>query len=182
MNNAQLWLERMKESSRCQPALQTNGLYMSKYPNPIDRAEEMETLRAALAIVRAAEIELDEKPPILPAKCAHYLIATDADLLVVPANASAAGHHHAVEDIMGLSRCDALMVHVARPGTGANRVVVDIGIHGLVPVWHREYRPCLIDRVLHFVPDQDASKPAFKLSRRGLKQAVDFDALNPEGI
>lgn len=155
---------------------------MSKYPTVIDRAEEMETLRTALAIVRTAEIELDEKPPILPAKCSHYLIAANADLLIVPAHASTANNYHAVEDIMGLSRCDALMVYVARPGTGKNRAVVDIGIHGLVPVWHLEYRLCLIDRVLHFVPDQDASKPAFKLTRRGLKQAVDFDALNPEGI
>ncbi|HMO73876.1 MAG TPA: hypothetical protein PKD99_00330 [Sphingopyxis sp.] len=155
---------------------------MPKYPTVIDRAEEMETLRAALAIVRTAGIGLDEKPPILPAKCAHYLIAADADLLIVPANASAVGDHHAVEDMMGLSRCDALMVYVARPGTGKNRAVVDIGTHGLVPVWHREYRPCLIEGVLHFVPDQDASKPIFKLSRRGLKQAVDFDALDPEGI
>ena len=155
---------------------------MPKYPNAIDRAEEMETLRAALAIVRAAELELDEKVPILPAKCAHYLIAADADLLIVPAKPSAVGDHHAVEDIMGLSRCDALMVYVARPGTGKNRVVVDIGVHGLVPVWHREYRPCLIEGVLHLVPDQDASKPAFKLTRLGLKQATDFDALSAEGI
>lgn len=155
---------------------------MPKYPNVIDRAEEMEPLRAALAIIRTAGIELDEKVPILPAKCAHYLIAADADLLIVPAKPSAIGNHHAVEDIMCLSRCDALMVYVARSGTGANRVVVDIGIHGLVPVWHCEYRPGLIEGVLHFVPDQDASKPAFKLTRRGLKRAVDFDALNPEGI
>lgn len=155
---------------------------MPKYPNSIERAEEMETLRAALAIVRTAGIELDEKVPILPTKCAHYLIAADADLLIVPANASTAKCHHAVEDIMGLSRCDALMVYVARPGTGKNRAVVDIGIHGLVPVWHREYRPCLIEGVLHLVPDQDASGPAFKLTRLGLKQAADFDALNPEEI
>ena len=155
---------------------------MSNYPNSIDRAEEMETLRAALAIVRTAGIKLDEKPPILPTKCAHYLIAADADLLIVPAKPSTVGHHHAVEDIMGLSRCDALMIYVARPETGANRAVVDIGIHGLVPVWHREYRPCLIEGVLHFVPGQDASKPTFKLTRRGLKQAAEFDALNPERI
>lgn len=155
---------------------------MSKYPNAIDRAEEMETLRAALAIIRTAGIELDEKVPILPAKCAHHLVAADADLLIVPAKSATAGDHHAVEDIMCLSRCDALMVYVARPGTGENRVVVDIGIHGLVPVWHREYRPCLIEDMLHFVPDQDASGPAFKLTRRGLKQAADFDALSAEGI
>lgn len=155
---------------------------MPKYPNAIDRAEEMETLRAALAIVRTAELDLDEKVPILPTKRAHYLIAADADLLIVPAKSATAGDRHAVEDIMCLSRCDALTVHVARPGTGENRVVVDIGIHGLVPVWHREYRPCLIEGVLHFVPDQDASGPTFKLTRHGLKRAVDFDALNPEGI
>ena len=155
---------------------------MPKYPNAIDRAEEMETLRAALAIVRTAGIELDERAPVLPVKCSHYLIAADADLLIVPTKSATAGDRHAVEDIMCLSRCDALMVHVARPGTGENRVVVDIGIHGLVPVWHREYRPCLIEGVLHFVPDQDASGPTFKLTRHGLKRAVDFDALNPEWI
>ena len=83
---------------------------------------------------------------------------------------------------MGLSCCDALMIYVARPGTGKNRAVVDIGIHGLVPVWHREYRLCLNECVLHFVPGQDASKPMFKLTRRGLKQAADFDALNPDFV
>ena len=155
---------------------------MPKYPNAIERAEEMETLRAALAIVRTAGIELDEKVPILPTKCSNYLIAADADLLIVPAKPSGVGDHHAVEDIMGLSRCDALMVYVAGPWTGKNRAVVDIGVHGLVPVWHREYRLCLIEGVLHFVPDQDASKPAFKLTKRGLKKAVDFDALSAEGI
>lgn len=155
---------------------------MPKYPTATERAEEMETLRAALAIIQMAKLDLDEKGPILPAKFSHYLIAADADLLIVPSKPSAVGDHHAVEDIMCLSRCDALMVYVARPGTGKNRVVVDIGIHGLVPVWRHEYRPCLIEGVLHFVPDQDASGPAFKLTRRGLKQAVDFDALNPEEI
>lgn len=155
---------------------------MSKYPNSTERAEEMETLSAALAIVRTAGLELDEKVPILPTKCARYLIAADADLLIIPAKPSAAGDHHAVEDIMCLSRCDALMVYVARPGTGKNRVVADIGIHGLIPVWHREYRPCLIEGTLHFVPDQDASKPVFKLTQRGLKQAVDFDAFDAEFI
>src|SRR3546814_16264940 len=138
----------------------------------------METLRAALAIVRIAELELDEKAPILPVKCSHYLIAADADLLIVPANASAVGNHHAVENIMCLSRCDALMVYVARPGTGKNRVVVDIGIHGLVPVWPREYRPCLIDRVLNFVPDHDASGPAFQLTTRGLQPGAACEATN----
>src|SRR3546814_18740835 len=82
---------------------------MSKYPNLVERAEEMETLRAALAIIQMAEIELDEKAPILPTKCSHYLIAADADLLIVPANASAVGDPLAVEAIMGLSRCDALL-------------------------------------------------------------------------
>ncbi|HET6526119.1 hypothetical protein [Sphingopyxis sp.] len=173
------WSEE-KKAAAVQPALPMNGSYMPKYPNAIDRAEEMETLRAALAIVRTAGLELDEKVPILPVKCAHYLIAADADLLIVPASASTAKYYQAVEDIMGLSRCDALMVYVARPGTGSNRVVVNIGIHGFVPLWHREYRPCLIEGVLHFVPDQDASKPAFKLTRRGLTQAADFDATNPD--
>lgn len=105
-----------------------------------------------------AELDLDEKPPILPVQCAHYLIAADAYLLIVPTKPSAAGDHHIVEEIMCLSRCDAMMVRVARPSADEKRVLVDIGIDGLVPVWFREYRPCLIQRALHFVPDQDASK------------------------
>lgn len=155
---------------------------MSKYPTATERAEEMETLMAALAIIQVAELDLDEKPPILPVQCAHYLIAADADLLIVPTKPSAVGDHHIVEDIMCLSRCDALLVRVARPSADEKRVLVDIGIDGLVPVWFREYRPCLIQRALHFVPDQDASKPAFKLTKHGLERAADFDALSSEWL
>lgn len=132
---------------------------------------------AALAIIQIADLDLDEKPPILPVKCSRYLIAADADLLIVPTIASTAQDHDIVEEIMGFSRCDALMVSVVRSGTGVNRVVLDIGIHGSLPVWHEKYRPCLLDRTLHFVPDQDAGGPTFKLTRSALIASVDFHDL-----
>ena len=122
---------------------------MPKCPNANDRAEEMETLRAALAIVRTARIELDEKVPILPTKCSRYLIAADADLLVVPAKSATAGDHHVVEDIMGLSRCDALMVYVARPGTGANRVVVESHDFGGIHVLANSLEHFLVQGLVH---------------------------------
>lgn len=155
---------------------------MSKYPNTKERAHELETLKAALAIIQVAELELDDRPPILPTKCAHYLIAADAYLLVVPVSPVNEINHRVIEETMCLSKCDALVVYVAHPGNGPNRVVVDIAIDGLVPVWFREYRPCLLDGVLHFVPDNDASKPAFKLTKRGLTRSTDFDALKQDEL
>ena len=154
---------------------------MSKYPNAKERAHELETLKAALAIIKIAELELDERPPILPTKCSHYLIAADAYLLVVPASPVNEHNHRVIEEIMRLSKCDALVVYVALSGNGPNRVVVDIAIDGPVPVWFQEYRPCLLDGVLHFVPDHDASKPTFKLSKKGLTRSLDFDALSSDG-
>jgi len=155
---------------------------MSKYPNAKERAQELETLMAALAIIQIAELDLDERPPILPTQCAHYLIAAEAYLLVVPTSPVNEHDQDVVEEIMCFSKCDALIVYVARPGNGPNRVVVDIAIDGLVPVWFREYRPCLLDGVLHFVPDRDASKPAFKLTKSGLARSTDFDALKQDEL
>lgn len=153
---------------------------MSKYPNAKERAHELETLNAALALIKIAELELDERPPVLPTKFSHYLIAADAYLLVVPVSLANEHNHRVIEEIMRLSKCDALVVYVAFSGNGPNRVVVDIAIDGLVPVWFREYRPCLLDGVLHFVPDYDASKPTFKLTKKGLTRSLDFDALSSD--
>jgi len=155
---------------------------MSKYPNAKERAEELETLTAALAIIKIAELELDERPPVLPTKCSHYLIAADAYLLVVPVSPANEQNHRVIEEIMRLSKCDALIVYVACPGNGPNRVVVDIAIDGLVPAWFREYRPCLLNGVLHFVPDHDASKPTFKLTKKGLTRSIDFEALKRDEL
>lgn len=153
---------------------------MSKYPNAKERAQELETLRAALAIIKIAALELDERPPILPTKCAHYLIAANAYLLVVPASSANKHDHDVIEEIMCMAKCDALIVYVARPGNGHNRVVVDVAIDGFVAVWYRGYRPCLLDGVLHFVPDYDASKPTFKLTKRGLTRSTNFDAFKQD--
>ena len=150
---------------------------MSKYPNAKERTHELDTLKAALALIKVAELELDERPPILPARCARYLIAANARLLVVPLSSANRYDHSMVEENLCPSKCDALIVNVARPGNGLNRVVVDIAIDGLIPVWFREYRPCLLDGVLHFVPDHDASKPTFKLTNCGLTRSTNFDSL-----
>jgi hypothetical protein len=155
---------------------------MSKYPNAKERAEEFETLKAALAIIKIAKLDLDERPPILPTQCAHYLIAANAYLLVVPASPVNEHNQRGIEEIMRLSKCDALIVYVSRPGNGPNRVVVNIAIDGLVPIWFREFRPCLLDDALHFVPDYDASKPVFKLTKRGLTRSTDFDALKQDEL
>ncbi|HJS12191.1 hypothetical protein [Sphingopyxis sp.] len=153
---------------------------MKKYMTAKDRIEEAETLMAALAIVRTAELELDSKLPVLPPEFARYLIAPDAFLLIVPSTVTNGNDRSTVSNAMGLSRCDALIVRVSRPSIGAKKIILDIGIDGLTPVWYHEYRPCSLDGALHFVPDHDPGKPIFRLTPKGLTSSVDFDALQPD--
>lgn len=90
-------------------------------------------------------------------------------------------NHRAIEEIMCLSRCYALIIYVARPGNGQHRVVVDVMVNDLLPIWCRGYRLCLLDGMLHVVPDYDASKRTLKLTKKGLTRCVEFDALSSEG-
>lgn len=178
MKKNQLWLKRKNESSRRPTgAAARNGFTMKKYITAQDRIGETETLMAALAIVRTAGLELDGKLPILPPEFARYLIAPDSFMLVVPSAATGQVDRPAVANAMRLSRCDALIVQIARPSIGPKKVVVDVGIDGLVPVWYSEYRPCSLDGALHFVPDHDPGQPVFKLTKKGLTSSVDFDVL-----
>lgn len=153
---------------------------MIKYMTAKDRLEEAETLMAALAIVRTAGLELDGKLPVLPPEFARYIIAPNSFMLVVPSTATYQDDRPRVTNAMRISRCDALIVQIARPRIGPRKVVVDIGVDGLVPVWYPEYRPCLLDGVLHFVPDQEPGGPIFRLTQKGLMSSVDFDVLQPD--
>jgi hypothetical protein len=150
---------------------------MPEYPTTTQRAEELQSLMAALSVIQIAGLDLGEKPPIMPLKYAGYLIAADAHLLIIPAT-EATADHDIVEELIDFSRCDAVMISVVRSPTEGNRVVVDIGIRDRLPVWYKRYRPCLLDRALHFVPDQDPARPAFKLTKDGLFAAVEFDELD----
>ncbi|MDO9362958.1 MAG: hypothetical protein Q7T60_08540 [Sphingopyxis sp.] len=168
------WNEGMKAAAAQPEPLPRNEQKMPKYMTVKDRAEEAETLVAALAIVRTAELELDGKIPILPPQFARYLIAPAARLLVVPSTENSGNDRHTVANAMRISRCDALVVCISRPSVGSLKVILDIGVCGLSTVWHHEYRPCLLDGTLHFVPDHDASGPIFKLTQTGLTSSLDF--------
>lgn len=157
--------------------LPRNGQTMPKYMTAKDRLEEAETLMAALAIVRTAGLALDGKLPVLPPEFARYLIAPNAFLLVVPSTVTNGYDRSRVANAMRLSRCNALIVRISRPSIGPKRILVDVGIDGLTPAWHQEYRPCSLDGVLHFVPDHDPGGPIFRLTQKGLTSSVDFDVL-----
>jgi len=153
---------------------------MKKYMTAKDRLEEAETLMTVLAIVRAGGLELDGKLPVLPPEFARYLVAPSAFMLVVPSTATNENHRPKVANAMRISRCDAVIVQIARPSIGPKKVIVDIGVDGLVPIWYEEYRPCSLDGVLHFVPDQDQGGPIFRLTQKGLTSSVEFDVLQPD--
>ena len=153
---------------------------MPKYMTAKDRAEQAETLIAALGIIRITSLELDGKIPILPPEFARYLISPDASLLVVPSTVTNGTDRSRVANAMCLSRCDALIIRISRPSTGPKKVVVDVGIDGLVPTWYCEYRPCSLDGVLHFLPDHEPGGPIFKLTQKGLTASVDFDVVQPD--
>lgn len=153
---------------------------MKKYMTAKDRLEEAETLMAALAIVRAGGLGLDGKLPVLPPEFARYLIAPSSFMLVIPSTATYEDDRPKVANAMRISRCDAVIVRISRPSMGSKKVVADIGIDGLTPVWYNEYRPCSLDAVLHFVPDCDPRGPIFRLTQKGLTSSVDFDMLQPD--
>ncbi len=153
---------------------------MKKYMTAKERVEEAETLMAALAIVRTAGLELDGKLPVLPPEFARYLIAPNSSTLVVPSTATRQDDRHRVANAMRISRCDAVIVQIARPSISSKKVIVDIGIDGLIPVWYNEYRPCSLDGVVHFVSDHDPGRPIFRLTKKGLTSSVDFDVLQPD--
>lgn len=152
---------------------------MPKYMTDAQRAEEAETLMAALTIVRLAGLALDGKLPILPPEFARFLIAPNADLLVVPSTLSDGSDRRKVTAAMRITRCNAMIVRISRPSIGAKKVLLDVGLDGPSPVWHNEYRPCLLGGSLHFVPDYDPTEPIFRLTKGGLVASVKVEDLRP---
>lgn len=150
---------------------------MKKYMTDRDRAEEAETLKIALSIIEIAGLDIDGKIPILPSRFAQYLIAPDAYLLIVPAVTLGDGDRRKVENAMCMAKCDAIVVSVSRPSIGPKKVTLEIGIDGLVPVWHSEYCARIIDGGLYFAPAFDPSGPLFKLTKKGLTASSDFDGV-----
>lgn len=150
---------------------------MPKYMTAADRVEEAETLMAALAIVRIAGLELDRMLPILPPEFSRFLIAPSAYLLIVPSTMATESERLKVENAMCMLRSDALIVSILRPSIGPKNMTLAIGIHGRVPIWHWEYRPCMLAGSLHFVPDLDPSGPIFKLTKKGLLSSGNFEVL-----
>lgn len=153
---------------------------MPKYMTDAARAEEAETLMAALAIVRHAALELDGKLPILPPAFARFLIAPKADLLIVPSITADGSDRQQVAAAMRMTRCNALIVRISRPSVEAKKVTLDIGLDGRECAWHEEYRACLLDGLLHFAPDHDPSGPVFKPTTDGLKASMRFNCLQSD--
>lgn len=150
---------------------------MKKYMTAKDRAEEAEILKIALTIIEIAGLNLDSDISMLPRQFAQFLIAPDAYLLIVPAVTLDDGDRRRVENAMCMSKCDAIVVSVSRPSIGPKKVTLEIGIDGLVPVWHSEYCARVIDGALYFAPAFDPAGPLFNLTKKGLTVSSDFDGV-----
>lgn len=111
---------------------------MKKYMTDKDRADEAETVGFALMVAHIAGLELDTRVPILPPAFAQYLIALESYVIIVPATAGIDADRGKVEDVMRMSQCDAIIVYVVPQGSGPRKILFEIGIDGLVPVWHSE--------------------------------------------
>ena len=154
---------------------------MKKYMTDKDRADEAETVRLALMIAHIAGLELDTKVPILPPEFARYLIAPESYVIIVPATVGINADRRKVENVMCMSQCDAIIVNIVPQAAGLRKIMFDIGIDGLTPVWHSEYCSRVVDGGLFFVPGRDPSGPLFKLTKQGLKSSEDFDGMRFNG-
>lgn len=155
---------------------------MKKYMNEKDRAEEAETLGLARMVTHIAGLELDTKIPILPPEFAQYLIAPEAQVIIVPSTLANGNNRRKVENAMRISRCDAIMVHVIPQVGGPRKIMFTIARDGLVPVWFSEYSSRVVDGDLFFLPSLDPAKsPLFKLTKKGLMSSNDFEGMRIEG-
>ena len=132
-------------------------------------------------VAHIAGLELDTRVPILPSAFAQYLIAPESYVIIVPATAGIDADRGKVEDVMRMSQCDAIIVYVVRQGSGPRKILFEIGIDGLVSVWHSEYSSRIVDGDLFFMPGQDPGGPLFKLTKQGLKSSADFDGMRFNG-
>ncbi|OWR00173.1 hypothetical protein CDQ91_05220 [Sphingopyxis witflariensis] len=174
------WSEEMKAAAPAEAAAK-NGLTMKKYLTDKDRAEEADALRIALAIIRKVGLELDTKLPVLPPDFAQFLIAPQAYLLIVPSTTATRADRRKVEAAMCMARCDAIIISLVPQISGPRKILFEIGIDGLTPVWHSEYVSRGVDGGLYFVPGHDPSGPLFKLTKQGLKSSADFGGIRFSG-
>lgn len=154
---------------------------MKKYMTDKDRAAEADALRTALMVAHIGGLELDTNVPIPPAEFARYLIAPASYVIIVPATAEANEDRQKIEKVMCMSQCDAIVMHIIPKAGGPRKIMFEIGIDGLVPVWHSEYSSRIVDGDLFFVPDGDPGGPLFKLTKQGLKSSADFDGMRFNG-
>lgn len=176
------WLERRDESSGCPAGTAArNGLTMKKYMTAQDRAEEAEVLRTANMVAHIAGLKLDTKIPILPPKFAQYLIAPDAQVIIVPATQANGNDRRKVENVMCIAKCDAIMINIVPQASGPRRIIFTIARDGLVPVWFPEYSSRIVDGGLYFIPIANPLGPLFKLTNKGLMSSSDFDGMRFDG-
>lgn len=154
---------------------------MKKYMTDKDRAEEAATLRTANMVAHIAGLELDTKIPILPPEFAQYLIAPDAQVIIVPSTIANGNDRRKVENVMRIARCDAVVVHIVPQVGGPRKIMFAIARDGLVPVWFPEYSSRVVDGGLYFIPIADPLGPLFKLTNKGLMSSSDFDGMRFDG-
>ena len=154
---------------------------MKKYLTAQDRAEEADALRTANMVAHIAGLELDAKIPILPPEFAQYLIAPDAQVIIVPSTIANGNDRRKVENVMRIAKCDAIMVNIVPQASGPRRIIFTIARDGLVPVWFPEYSSRVVDGGLYFIPIANPLGQLFKLTNRGLMSSADFDGMRFDG-
>ena len=155
---------------------------MKKYMTEKDRAIEAETLGFAHMVAHTAGLELDTRLPILPPQFEQFLIAPEAQVIIVPSTLTNGHNRRKVEDAMRMSRCDAIMVQIVPQVGGQRKIMFEIGRDGLVPVWFSEYSSRIVDGDLFFLPSLDPTRsPLFKLTKKGLMSSNDFDGMRFDG-
>ena len=155
---------------------------MKKYMNENDRKMEAETLGFAHMVAHIAGLELDTRLPILPPQFEQFLIAPEAQVIIVPSTLANGHNRRNVEDAMRMSRCDAIMVQIVPQIGGQRKIMFEIGRDGLVPVWFSEYSSRIVDGDLFFLPSLNPTRaPLFKLTKKGLMSSNDFDGMRLDG-
>jgi hypothetical protein len=154
---------------------------MKKYMTAEHRAEEAATVRIANIVAHIAGLDLDTRIPILPPEFSQYLIASDAQVLIVPATVANGNGRSMVEKAMRMAKCDAVMVHIIPGGNGSRGIMFTIARDGRVPVWFPEYSSRVVDGGFFFMPVANPLGPLFKLTNKGLMSSSDFDGLHFDG-
>lgn len=154
---------------------------MKKYMTNKDRAEEVATLRTANMVAHIAGLELDTKIPILPPEFHQFLIASEAQVIIVPLTQANGNDRRKVENAMRMSCSDAITVQIVPLAGGKRKISFGIGRDGLVPAWFSEYTSRVVDGDLFLLPSTNpTTAPLFKLTRMGLMSSSDFAGIRSD--